>query len=79
MQVFPFCDPKKENCVANQTLKDQSCLVPCAGLYADIVVDSFKQTSLASDQNVMKGLNALTQELSSGVKFWKDGSRDRGV
>ena len=35
----PFCGPESEDCVANQTLKDKSCLVPCAGLYADIVED----------------------------------------
>ena len=48
LQVVPFCGPEKENCVANQTLKDKSCLVSCDGLYADIEDDSLKQ-------NVVKG------------------------
>ena len=42
------CGPEKESCVANQTLKDKRCLVPCTGLYADIADDSF-------EQNVVKG------------------------
>ena len=44
-----FCGNDKENCVANQTLKDESCLVPCEGLYADIADDSLRQ-------NTVKGL-----------------------
>ena len=35
--MFFICGPEKESCVANQTLKDKSCLVPCSGLYADVV------------------------------------------
>ena len=50
-----FCGPENESCVANQALADKSCLVPCTGLYADIVDDSFKQTTQAFDQNVIKG------------------------
>ena len=51
-----FCGPEKEDCVANQTLKDISCLVPCSGLYADIADDSSKRTTMALEQNVMKGV-----------------------
>ena len=55
LQDFTFCGPEKERCVANQTLKDESCLVPCTGLYADIADDSTKQTLQDFDQNVIKG------------------------
>ena len=47
MQVSAICGPEKESCVANQTLKDKSCLVPCTGLYADIEDNSLKHTMLA--------------------------------
>ena len=36
LKVLSSCGPEKESCVANQTLKDKSCSVPCTGLYADI-------------------------------------------
>ena len=51
------CSPRTEDCVANQTLKDESCLVPCAGLYADIAddIDSLKQNTDILEQNVIKG------------------------
>ena len=42
-QEFAICEPEKERCVANQILKDKSCLVSCDGLYADIEDDSLKQ------------------------------------
>ena len=54
-QTVVSCGPEKESCVTNQTLKDKSCLVPCTGLYADIVDDSLKQTTQAFDQNMIKG------------------------
>ena len=47
-QEFGICGPEKKMCLANQTLKDESCLVSCDGLYADIEDDSLKQ-------NVVKG------------------------
>ena len=31
------------DCVARQTLRDDACLVPCNGLYADISDDSFER------------------------------------
>ena len=52
VQVFTSCGPEKERCVQIQTLKDESCRISCAGLYADIWDDSTKQ----SLQNVMKGI-----------------------
>ena len=45
-QEIAFCGPEKETCVANQTLKDEECLVSCEGLYADIADDSLKQNTL---------------------------------
>ena len=35
------CGPDMESCVAEQKLRDESCLVPCAGLYADITEENF--------------------------------------
>ena len=55
LQVSAFCGLEEENCVANQTLKGKSCLIPCTGLYADIVDDYLKQTTHAFEQNVMQG------------------------
>ena len=52
-QDFASCGPEKETCVANQTLKDKNCLVPCDGLYADIEDGSL-------DENVMKGWSSLS-------------------
>ena len=36
MQELAYCDSDKENCIANQTMRDKSCLVPCDGIYAYI-------------------------------------------
>ena len=36
-QDITNCGPEKETCVANQTLNDKECLVPCDGLYAYIM------------------------------------------
>ena len=55
LQDFTYCGLEKESCVANQTFKDKSCLVPCTGLYADIADDSQKQTTQAFEENMMKG------------------------
>ena len=46
-----------EGCVKNQTLRDDSCLVPCVGLFADIAddIDSLKLTTQALEQNVIRG------------------------
>ena len=52
-QEFASCGPEKETCVANQTLRDKNCWVPCDGLYADIEDGSLKE-------NVMKGLSSLS-------------------
>ena len=36
VQELAYCGPDKENCIANQTMRDKSCLVPCDGIYAYI-------------------------------------------
>ena len=54
------CGPEKDTCIANLTLKDKSCLVPCDGLYADVADNSLKQ-------NVMKGKNPLNSYHSTFV------------
>ena len=51
LQGVPSCGPEKEGCIANKTLGDKGCLVPCTGLYADVTDDSLK----AFDQIVSKG------------------------
>ena len=45
MQELTICSPEKATCVGKVNLKDETCLVPCDGLYADIVDvdDSLKQ------------------------------------
>ena len=40
LQEFSICGPQSEICVANQTIQDDTCLVPCSGLYADVWDDS---------------------------------------
>ena len=42
-QDIRTCNLEKETCVASQALKDEYCLVPCRGLYADISDVSLKQ------------------------------------
>ena len=53
--MFTFCGPEKEGCIANQTLKDKNCLIPCTGLYADITEDSLKQSTQAFEKDMKKG------------------------
>ena len=53
-QELAYCSPKSEICVENQTLKNQKCLVPCEGLYADITDDFLSQ-------NILKMSEELTQ------------------
>ena len=59
LQDLNLCGPREEECVANQTWGDESCLVPCIGLYADIYDDSLSETMQAHDhsleQKVIKG------------------------
>ena len=45
MQELTICSPEKATCVAKVNMKDEMCLVPCDGLYADMVYvdDSLKQ------------------------------------
>ena len=55
-KVFPYCGPEMESCVGNQTLKDkESCLVPCSGLYADVVDNPLKKPSEDFENIVIKG------------------------
>ena len=56
-QEFSLCSPEKQNCVANLTLTEEECLVPCDGLYADITDDSLNQNVISLEQNTMKGLD----------------------
>ena len=55
----PICGPEKEACVANQTLKDKSCLVPCTGLYADI-----QQDMAELEQKMTKGTSVAIFHLN---------------
>ena len=57
-QEFSLYSPEKQSCVANQTLTDEECLVPCYGLYADITDDSLNQNVISLEQNTMKGLDS---------------------
>ena len=55
--MVPYCGPLEEDCVTNQTLKDKNCLIPCAGLYADITDYSGKQSGEAFEKYVVEGKN----------------------
>ena len=62
LQAFTICGPEKESCIVNQTLRDESCLIPCTGLYTDIdthvdIVDSLKETTQAFEEQMMKGIH----------------------
>ena len=65
------CGPEKEGCVAEQPLRDQSCLVPCAGLYADITEESFFQQLRQKERRVenvednQENLRFLTEEYTN--------------
>ena len=52
-----LCGPEMEDCVKNQAFKDQTCLVPCDGLYADIAddIESLKKKTQTLELNVIKG------------------------
>ena len=71
LQDLIFCGPREENCVAKQTLQDESCLVSCTGLYADVADDSLKETMLALDQSleekVIKGFVAFITKYVSTI------------
>ena len=70
LQVITFCGPEKESCIGNQTFGDESCLVSCTGLYADIVDDSLKQATQAFDQNVIKGRRLMRfTNWSTSIRF----------
>ena len=47
LQEIPYCGPEKETCIANVTLKDKECLIPCDGLYADIENFDLRQFTMA--------------------------------
>ena len=70
MQDVSACGPEKETCVANQTLKDKICLVPCDGLYSDIADDSLKQ-------NMMKGRQPpiFSPNFKINIRFPYNGKR----
>ena len=57
-QDITNCGLEKETCVANQTLRDRSCLVSCDGLYADI--SDLYQSVESLKQNVLTGLWSLS-------------------
>ena len=60
------CGPESEGCVANQTLKDESCLVPCSGLYADIADDLHYQLNRQYMADLVKDLE---QSMSKGKEI----------
>ena len=58
LQEFTICGPEKESCVATKTVNDKSCLVTCAGLYADVEdnVDDVREAVQTLAQELRKGL-----------------------
>ena len=53
VQAPIFYGPERAGCVSKQTLKDDSCLVACDGLYADISDDSFQQKTIKGDLHLI--------------------------
>ena len=53
IQAPIFYGPERAGCVSKQTLKDDSCLVACDGLYADISDDSFQQKTIKGDLHLI--------------------------
>ena len=47
LQEIPYCGREKETCIANVTLRDNECLIPCEGLYADIENFDLRQITMA--------------------------------
>ena len=47
LQEIPNCGQGKEECIANATLKNKDCLIPCDGLYADIENFDLRQITIA--------------------------------
>lgn len=79
MQELAYCGPEKQNCIANQTLRDKNCLVPCGGLYADVTDDSLKYDVTKGfmcfyaffSSDGIAGFHLMHQELSNGVTWRK--------
>ena len=52
----------------NQTLRDKSCLVPCTGLYADVVeVTAFTDTTDFMLQRANQALERLDENMKLGT------------
>ena len=60
-QVLGMCGPEKECCVGNQTLRDNNCLVPCTGLYADISDDSGTKLMIFNHMTCIRSPNTDTK------------------
>ena len=63
LKELTFCGPQHETCVSKQTLQDDSCLVACDGLYADITDDSLKEKNMDLQKRIM----ALQQKTMEGA------------
>ena len=46
LKVHISCGPEQESCISKQILNDDSCLVACDGLYADITDHSLQQKTI---------------------------------
>ena len=65
-----FCGPEEETCVARQTLKDNTCLVPCTGLYADVYDKAQDQKiTEALEHKTMEGAHCLIFQITSTLPF----------
>ena len=74
-----MCGPEKDTCIANLTMKDKMCLIPCDGLYADIADNSLKQNMMKGQKTsyvfvelsillilIHSGFEMITNELGKG-------------
>ena len=74
-QDLNYCSPDKEDCIANQTLKEESCLVTCEGLYTDIEDDTLRQTTQAIERNVVKGKMLIFNAYNGKRRSWENEPR----
>ena len=81
------CSPEKESCVADQALSDESCLVPCTGLYADITEEHFLQqlrrqfsnpTETESEENRLNSIKETYNKYKKDYmkQLWFDPEKD---
>ena len=81
------CSPEKESCVAAQAFSDESCLVPCTGLHADVTEEHFLQqlrrqfsnsTETESEENRLNSIKETYNKYKKDYmkQLWFDPKKD---